>query len=89
MTATEARPFVLIDADELEGRIEAAVRRALDERRATGDTVWLDTAAAAELLGVHPRTVTKLAKSGELPSSRIGKLWRFRRRDIEAFLDDA
>ncbi len=36
----------------------------------------------AQFLRVPPSTVYKLARAGELPGSRIGKHWRFVRRDI-------
>lgn len=41
----------------------------------------------AELLEVSPRTVARLVKRGELPVLHIGRLPRFRRADVEAFLD--
>jgi excisionase family DNA binding protein len=40
----------------------------------------------AELLHLHLKTVYKLAKKGELPGSRIGRSWRFRRSDVEALV---
>jgi excisionase family DNA binding protein len=40
----------------------------------------------AKLLAVHPRTVTRMADRGELPAFRIGKLWRFRRSEVNAKL---
>lgn len=82
----DARALVVVDAAELEALVQRAVRRALDERPAE-PAEWLDTAAAADLLDVHPRTVTRLARSGELASSRVGKLWRFRRADVLAYLE--
>lgn len=80
--------LVVVRRHELEALIQQAVRRGLAEwSTPTEASEWVDTATAAELLGVHPRTVTKLARNEELPASRIGKLWRFRRSDIEAFLE--
>ena len=38
----------------------------------------LDTNEAAALLQIHPKTLQKLARSGEVFGIRIGKLWRFR-----------
>jgi excisionase family DNA binding protein len=40
----------------------------------------------AGLLRLHLKTVYKLAKKGELPGSRIGRSWRFRRSDVEALV---
>jgi len=38
----------------------------------------LDSAEAAALLKVHPNTLKKLARNGEVSAIQIGKLWRFR-----------
>ena len=38
----------------------------------------LDTAEAAALLQIHPKTLQKLARAGTVVGIRIGKLWRFR-----------
>ena len=42
---------------------------------------------AAELLRLHPKTVYKLAASGQIPGKRIGNSWRFRRSQILAEFD--
>ena len=77
----------MISVDEVIEIVEAAVRRVLDANEPREPSEWLGTAGAAELLDVHRRTVGKLAKSGELPSSRIGKQLRFRRCDLIALLE--
>jgi len=38
----------------------------------------LKTEQAASLLGLHPKTLQKLARQGKVPATRIGDLWRFR-----------
>lgn len=80
-----AEPVVVLGREELRELVRDAVREALEERPRAPE--WIDTAAAAELLQVTPRHVTKLAKSGELPGTQLGKLWRFRRADVEALLE--
>jgi excisionase family DNA binding protein len=41
----------------------------------------------AELIGVHHRTVPRLVRNKGLPTlRRIGKLWRFKRADVMAWL---
>ena len=40
----------------------------------------------AQFLRVPKSTVYKLARVGELPASKIGKHWRFLRRDIHEWL---
>ena len=38
----------------------------------------IDSLEAAELLGVHPESVRRRARDGEIPGLKFGKLWRFR-----------
>lgn len=40
----------------------------------------------ARFLRVPKSTVYKLARAGELPASKIGKHWRFLRRDIHEWM---
>ena len=46
----------------------------------------LDTHQAAALLGIHPKTLQKLARTGTVPSHRIGDLWRFRASELDSWL---
>ena len=80
------RPLVVLAADRLAELIESAVEKGIAAHEPNLRSEWIDSAAAAELLGVHRRTVIKLAARRALPSSRIGRLLRFRRADVEAFL---
>lgn len=41
---------------------------------------------AAELLGLHPKTVKRMASEGLIPGMRIGKLWRFRESVLDAWM---
>ena len=45
-------------------------------------------AEVAECLGMSPDTVTTWIKAGRLKASRLGRFWRIRARDLEAFIDD-
>lgn len=81
-----ARNLVVIDAEELDRRIEEAVRRALADRAPAEPAEWLDAKSTAAELGVSPRQIAKLAKAGALPHAKVGKLLRFRRADVEAYL---
>ena len=38
----------------------------------------LDSEEAAALLRIHPKTLQKLARTGEINGIQIGRLWRFR-----------
>lgn len=46
----------------------------------------IDADAAAAILGVHPKTVKRLAGGGQIPGMRIGKLWRFRESVLDAWM---
>jgi excisionase family DNA binding protein len=39
-----------------------------------------------DILQVNLRTVYRLIKRGSIPALRVGRQWRFRRRDVEAWL---
>ncbi len=45
----------------------------------------LDSRKAAELLGLHYKTVEKMARAGELPAVQLGKAWRFSRDSLIRF----
>jgi excisionase family DNA binding protein len=42
----------------------------------------LDSDEAAALLKIHPKTLQRMARRGEIPGIQIGKLWRFRASDL-------
>lgn len=44
---------------------------------------------AAEVLRLHPRTVREYLRRGELEGRVIGSRWRFRRKDLDAFYENA
>jgi excisionase family DNA binding protein len=46
----------------------------------------LDSEEAAAMLKIHPKTLQKLARSGEIRGVQIGKLWRFRASSLNAWL---
>lgn len=59
----------------------------------------MDSAAGAQLeafltteevlgyLNTTPGTIYRLIRSGELPAVRIGRQWRFRRSDLDAWVE--
>ena len=57
----------------------------------TADTEHRQTMMTTEdvlgYLRVTPRTIYRLIRSGELPAMRIGRQWRFRRADVDEWLD--
>ncbi len=51
------------------------------------DEVFLTTEEVLEYLQVNLRTVYRLIKANKIPAVRVGRQWRFRKRDIDAWLD--
>ncbi len=54
------------------------------------DERWFTVAQVAETLRVHPETVRRWLKSGQLEGRNFGGKtgWRIRESDLEAFLND-
>lgn len=50
------------------------------------DDVFLTTEEVLDYLQVSVRTVYRLIKAGKIPAVRAGRQWRFRKRDIDAWL---
>lgn len=47
----------------------------------------LSDAQAGELLGIHPKTVQRLARTGKLPAVRVGRYWKFRASTLNQWID--
>ena len=47
----------------------------------------LDSEDAAQLLRIHPKTLQRMARKGEVPAMQIGKLWRFRASALNDWLE--
>ncbi|WP_109486993.1 helix-turn-helix domain-containing protein [Occallatibacter savannae] len=45
-----------------------------------------DVEAALFLGGLHPKTVQRMARRGQLPAYRIGRYWRFRASELDEWL---
>ena len=46
----------------------------------------VDSEEAAKFLNINPKTLQKMARNGEVPAYRIGKLWKFRISDLDGWL---
>lgn len=46
----------------------------------------LDSDEAAALLKIHPKTLQRMARNGEIAGIQIGKLWRFRASDLDHWI---
>jgi excisionase family DNA binding protein len=51
------------------------------------DESFLTTEEVLEYLQVNLRTVYRLIKAGKIPAVRVGRQWRFRKRDIDGWLE--
>lgn len=55
-------------------------------RRVGRDDLVMTATEAARLLQVHVKTLYRLASQGAIPAVRIGRGWRFNRRDLLALV---
>lgn len=51
------------------------------------DESFLTTEEVLEYLNVNLRTIYRLIKAGKIPAVRVGRQWRFKRADIDAWLE--
>jgi excisionase family DNA binding protein len=47
----------------------------------------LDTDEAAAIMKIHPKTFQRFARLGRIRGVHVGKLWRFRASEIDAWID--
>jgi excisionase family DNA binding protein len=53
----------------------------------SGPEPLIDSEKAAAIIGIHPKTLQKMARSGEIRGVHVGKLWRFRASSIEDWIN--
>ena len=51
------------------------------------DDSLLSTEEVLDYLNLNLKTVYRLVKAGKLPAVKVGRQWRFRKRDIDAWLE--
>lgn len=47
---------------------------------------YMTTAQAAEILGLHPASISRLVKQGKLRGERFGRDWMVSKRSVEDYL---
>ena len=52
----------------------------------TFEPLLSESEAAKFLGGLHPKTVQRMARRGQLPAYRIGRYWRFRASELNEWL---
>ena len=50
---------------------------------------FIDLKTAAKLLQLHPDTLKKKTRDGEIPGRKIGRQWRFRVSELDAWARSA
>jgi len=45
-----------------------------------------DERAAQFLGGIHPKTLQRMARNGEVPAYRVGRFWRYRASELNDWL---
>lgn len=45
-----------------------------------------DEEASALLGGIHPKTLQRLARNGQIPAYRLGRFWRYRASELDSWL---
>jgi excisionase family DNA binding protein len=66
--------------------LEVLERRSTDPGPEIDFEKVLDSREAAALLGIHPKTLQRLARSRKVPAIRIGKSWAFRASALDNWL---
>lgn len=61
-------------------------KKSREERIAAMDKDILDVEGAATLFGVSTRTIYTIARKGDIPATRVGREWRFARRNLIAWV---
>src|SRR5436305_7979796 len=74
-------------ADALLGTLDDASARELAERLRPHLPVephrFLDARQAAQVLGLHPDTLVRMARTGRIWAQKVGREWRFRADQLE------
>jgi excisionase family DNA binding protein len=60
--------------------------RELRQHRNAATGALLSTEEAAAFLRLSPAAVLKRVERGQIPGLRLGRRWRFRRRDLDALV---
>ena len=56
---------------------------------AADEIVWMSTQEAARRLGVTPRTLYRFVDEGALPAYKMGRVFRLKRSDVDAYMEAA
>lgn len=54
---------------------------------ASDEIVWMSTQEAARRLGVTTRTLYRFVDEGSLPAYKMGRVFRLKQADVDAFIE--
>jgi excisionase family DNA binding protein len=74
---------VTLTIDELELLVERSVAKVLGQK--AGEE-WMTRDQVAGELSVHPKTVSRLVREKRLQGTRLGRVLRFRRTDLDRYM---
>jgi excisionase family DNA binding protein len=66
----------MIEANEISGSAAILFEPLLDDKQ------------AGKMLGLHPKTLQRLARRGDIPAIRIGRYWRFRASTLDQWIEN-
>src|SRR2546430_9316360 len=69
------------------GLVSATASFIVRTRRELTFEQLLDSDEAAALLKIHPKTLQKMARNGEIAGVQVGRLWRFRASVLNEWLE--
>ena len=58
-----------------------------DPNSGIGDNTLMTVDEVAEFLRLKPETIRSMARRGDLPGIKLGRVWRFRRTSISQILE--
>lgn len=87
MTARNEALAVTLTVAELRDVVDAAVDAALARRSASSSGDWIDGDTVASMCSVKRSTLPYLVKHAGLPHYRVGRLYTFRRSEVESWLE--
>lgn len=83
--ATTISAVAVLSPSDVEALVTRVVERVLADRSEIPE--YLDAEQAAGLLGISRRSLPQLVRRDRLPVHRVGRLYRFRRDEVVAWLE--
>ena len=76
----KTQPAAAADAEHSRARLQASSTGAFSPEP------LLDSDQAAAIMRIHPKTLQKMARRGEIRALQIGKVWRFRASVLDEWI---